>query len=168
MLPVTNIIKTAVLATALVSAPSAQATMCMSGDEVAAEQIRRMQTTLMVGSMKCAYLTDYQLGVKYNRFIDTHASSIKAHNKVLKSYFKRKDGAEYRRVMDSYITNMANAVSMAAHNDPYFCVKVAELADNINLGTSDLTSVARLNRVIPSDFPSCIGEAQLTTQHVEN
>ena len=119
MLPVTNSIKTAVLATALITATSAQATLCMSGDEVAAEQIRRMQTTLMVGSMKCAYLTDYQLGIKYNQFIDTHTTSIKAHNQVLKTYFKRKDGSNYRRVMDRYITDMANAVSMAAHNDPY-------------------------------------------------
>lgn len=133
-----------------------QAAGCMTADEAAAEQVRRLQTTLMVGALQCRNAPELRVRETYNSFIKRYGASISAHNRILTRYFQRTEGEAFQRVMDSHITQLANSVSRLGHSERGFCEKVAGLGQSsLSSAPSDIVTLAQKNTLITSKFSNC-------------
>ncbi len=115
----------AALVTASVS--SAFAT-CITPNEQRADQIRALQTQLMVGALKCGKYDGVDVRASYNSFVTRYSPQLIAHYEVLRGYFERtSSAATYRAKLDSHVTELANAASLQS-NSPSFCSQAAALA----------------------------------------
>ncbi|MGD8326363.1 MAG: hypothetical protein PVF65_05560 [Sphingomonadales bacterium] len=131
-------------------------TQCLNESESAAEKIRRLQTTLMVGALQCRNASNLNLTGNYNIFIQRHGAIVSAYNQTLKGYFQRAIGKKYQRAMDRHITSLANSISSKAYKDRDFCFKVAELGlKALNPGGKTLEQIAATNSVINSTLQQC-------------
>ncbi|GAB4154100.1 MAG: hypothetical protein Tsb0016_26470 [Sphingomonadales bacterium] len=104
----------------------AQAANCLTADEAAAERVRRLQTTLMIGALQCRNRDDVKVADIYNQVVRQYGPVISAHNQILTRYFQRTHGSGYQRAMDRHVTAMANVIARAAQKDPGFCGATAE------------------------------------------
>jgi hypothetical protein len=109
---------------------------CLTPNEQRADQVRALQTQLMVGALKCGTYSGVDIRATYNSFVQRFTPQLVAHSEVLKSYFRRQDGAAYAREMDRYVTNLANAASLQS-NAPGFCERMADLAQATSTETPD-------------------------------
>lgn len=100
---------------------------CVTPNEQRADQIRALQTQLMVGALKCGTYDGVNIRATYNNFVQRFTPQLVAHSEVLKSYFRRQAGKAYATAMDRHVTDLANAASLQS-NAPGFCERMAELA----------------------------------------
>lgn len=137
----------------LAAAPTpAVAADCLTADEAAAERVRRLQTTLMIGALQCRNHTELGVADLYNRVVRQYGPVISAHNKILIRYFQRSHGATYQAVMDKHVTAMANVISRSAQRDPGFCGDVARIGQEmLQPGARDIVDQARWTNLIAID-----------------
>jgi len=115
----------AALVTASVSSAFAA---CVTPQEQRADQIRALQTQLMVGALKCGKYDGVDIRANYNSFVSRYSPQLVAHFEVLRGYFERTSSpSAYRARMDSHVTQLANAASLQS-NAPGFCAQAAAIA----------------------------------------
>jgi hypothetical protein len=101
---------------------------CVTPQEQRADQIRAMQTQLMVGALKCGKYNGVDIRANYNSFVTRYSPQLVSHFEVLRGYFERTSSpSSYRAKMDSHVTELANAASLQS-NAPDFCAQAAQLA----------------------------------------
>lgn|GEM_PF-5800952 len=132
-----------VIAAVATASPAFAVSQCPSLAEANAERVRIMQTELMVGALKCRSREDLGLFGKYNAFVRKFTPELVEHGKALTSYFQRSYGRNYQKKMDTYITSLANSVSMASDQDPAFCDSTAAMADAVLAGSASVTLASR-------------------------
>jgi len=121
----------AILAFASLAASPAHAAGCLTADEAAAERVRRLQTTLMIGALQCRREAALRMADIYNQVVRRYGAVISAHNKILTRYFQRTHGAGYQAAMDSHVTSMANIIARSAQRDPGFCGAAAQIGQQM-------------------------------------
>lgn len=153
-----KMIRSALSAAILVAAMSgtASAQTCLTTDEAAAETVRRLQTTLMVGALQCRAYKDLNVTAKYNQVVQRYGSSISAHDQILTRYFKRTHGNGFRRAMDSYATMMANEASQSARKVTGFCQSVSAIGDQLLKSPQDILAIAERNRLTSTSLQACV------------
>lgn len=115
----------AALVTASVSSAFAA---CITPNEQRADQIRAIQTQLMVGALKCGKQDGVDIRASYNTFVTRYSPQLIAHYEVLRGYFQRTSSpGTYRARLDSHVTELANAASLES-NTPSYCSQAAALA----------------------------------------
>ncbi|RMF00330.1 MAG: hypothetical protein D6773_11620 [Alphaproteobacteria bacterium] len=168
MTPTKRILRTTIagaLATAVLLPQAAASASCLAPDEAAAEQVRRLQTTMMVGALQCRNNPELRITQRYNEFIKRYGGVITAHNRVLVRYFQRTQGGNYRSAMDRHVTSMANTISRAGINDRNFCDDVARLVDaSIEGEGRDLVEIARWSSLTQTEVPVCRSASTDTVQ----
>ena len=118
----------AVTAVAVIAAPISSAfATCLTPNEQRAEQVRALQTQLMVGALKCGTYDGVNIRATYNTFVKQFTPQLVAHAEVLKSYFRRDHGPSYQAALDNHVTELANVASIQS-NEPGFCSHAAVLA----------------------------------------
>jgi len=140
---------------AVAAQPSAPA-QCLSKDEVVAEKIRRLKTTLMVGALQCDRASHLRVAESYNAFVETHGATIQAHDQTLTRYFQRAHGSSYRKMMDRHVTSMANKVATQSYKTTNFCEAVAALASaSLTNSPETLLAVADQNMIATAKLAPC-------------
>lgn len=90
---------------------------CAQVGEVAAFNIRALQSQLMVGALTC------DLHDQYNTFVLRHRTELASSRRTLISYFGRTGGGE--RAFNSYDTELANVQSTAStRRGSLFCGEI--------------------------------------------
>ena len=107
-------------------------TGCLSADETRAEKVRLLQTQLMVGALKCRGGEDIGQRGHYNTFVRTYKPDLASTAKVLQGHFQRQHGTSHQRMLDEYITAMANQVSAESERDEWFCYHIGKLGGKIS------------------------------------
>lgn len=148
------------------TAPAAAAN-CLTADEAAAERVRRLQTTLMVGALQCRNHAELGVTDLYNRVVRQYGPVISAHNKILVRYFQRSHGGAYQAVMDKHVTAMANVISRAAQSDAGFCSEVARIGHEMLVpGARDIVDQAHWTTLVVVEGVSACEPAR--SQHAES
>lgn len=137
--------------------PASAATgQCLSETEAAAEKVRRLKTTIMVGSLQCSSTPHLRISENYNAFVNLHGSTVQSHDRTLSAYFKRAFGAGHRKAMDRHMTSTANKVASQSYKTTGFCEKIAALATaSLAPSPAQLLSVANGNMIAPARLPAC-------------
>jgi hypothetical protein len=118
----------ALTAAAVLAAPMSSAfASCLTPNEQRADQVRALQTELMVGALKCGNYDGVDIRATYNAFVTKFTPQLVVHSEVLKAYFRRDHAATYQADLDSHVTKLANVASLQS-NKPDFCRRVASLA----------------------------------------
>lgn len=81
---------------------AAQAAACATSADRTALQMRMLQTELMVAALTCNQRTEY------NAFVTRFQPQLGAQGKHLQAYFKQQHGARATRVLNDFITRIAN------------------------------------------------------------
>lgn len=114
-------------ATMLAAPISSAFATCLTPNEQRADQVRALQTELMVGALKCGTYDGVDIRATYNAFVTRFTPQLVAHAEVLKAYFKRDHGPAYQVELDSHVTELANVASIQS-NRPGYCSHMASLA----------------------------------------
>lgn len=161
-----NFVAIAALATSLAATSASAAGGCMTADESAAEHVRRLQTTLMVGALQCRARPELEVTANYNKFVERFGATVAAQNKILTRYFQRTYGGNYQTEMDREVTAMANGISRIAHTDGGFCETVAAIGrETLAPKIRDLVELAQWRVVAPSKLATC---EPIDTRTVQN
>lgn len=90
---------------------------CAQSREVAAFNVRALQSQLMVGALSC------DLHDSYNQFVMRHRTELDASRRAIIGYFNRAGGGE--RAFSSYDTELANTQSTAStRRGTLFCGEI--------------------------------------------
>ncbi|MFZ5610165.1 MAG: hypothetical protein ACOY99_11225 [Pseudomonadota bacterium] len=135
---------------------TARAGGCMTADEAMAEEVRRLQTTLMVGALQCRSQPALRTAEIYNRFVQRHGAAIAAQNRIFTRYFQRTYGANHQSAMDSHITVLANTASRLGHMDGNFCARVTALGEATLTANGGLAETAHKNTLVAGTLKSCL------------
>lgn len=100
---------------------------CLTKAERDARIARHLQTQLMVGALQCRGGKDQGQRAHYNRFIQDHQAELAAHGEALITSFRKSDGAAHQKALDSYVTRLANEISLQSQLNPRYCDQVAAL-----------------------------------------
>lgn len=98
---------------------------------------RRLQSELMVAAVACR---DARHRAHYNIFV-TRFQSMLGHNaRLLKTYFQRLHGPMATRKLDTFITGLANAASLASMSDADFCINALARFEVVNYTDQNQTA----------------------------
>jgi hypothetical protein len=132
----------AVAVACLVSVP-AQATMgCWNQTQVAAAQVRDLQSRLMVATLRCQGL-GMDITAAYNRFVVANRTTIQGANNVIMAQFRSGVGPEAQRHYDSFATSLANAYGGDA-TDRAICAQTEMAADEAAGAAGDIDRLVAL------------------------
>lgn len=146
----------------ILTSSAALSAECLMPDEMAAEQIQRLQTTLMVGALQCRNASELNMTATYNSFIKRHGAIISAYNQTLSDYFKRTVDRNHERAMDRHVTSLANVISSQANKDRYFCLKVSQLGlKTLSPEGESLGEIATANTISVTKLKQCSSQRQL-------
>jgi|GEM_PF-2830640 len=160
--PVKHSISAIAAGCVILTSSAAFSAECLMPDEMAAEQIQRLQTTLMIGALQCRNASELNLTATYNSFIKRHGPIISAHNQTLSDYFKRTVDGNHERAMDRHVTTLANVISSQANKDRYFCLKVSQLGlKTLNSKGKSLREIAIANTISSIKLKQCSPQRQL-------
>lgn len=84
---------------------------CAEPAERDALNARALQTDLMVAALACDRRPDY------NAFVLEHRGALAAHGRTMRAYFKRHYGRDGERLMNRFVTRLANDASSASNTD---------------------------------------------------
>lgn len=132
-------------------AHSAQA-VCANKTEQTSMNIRALQSELMVAALSCG------MNKQYNDFINTFASPLTQHGKVLKAYFQRNYSGGSERELNRFITQLANQASRVSLNqvDTEYCKNATKLFTFINKADTKKVDNYVMDRYQPwHGVPSC-------------
>jgi len=108
---------------------------CAQAKEVAAFNIRALQSQLMVGALTC------DLHDQYNTFVLRYRSGLDSNRRTLISYFNRAGGGE--RAFNAYDTELANTQSTAStRRGNLFCGEIKPVFSEV----LQLTSVVEVEK----------------------
>ncbi|PWR23946.1 hypothetical protein [Zavarzinia compransoris] len=105
---------------------------CRKPAELAADDVRRLQTELMVAALRCHKDADLKIADKYNSFVRKFSDEMVAQTKTLQVLFKREYGGSHMKQFDIYVTALANEISQRSQRTPSYCKQVADLLDQVN------------------------------------
>ncbi|WP_421995381.1 hypothetical protein [Roseococcus sp.] len=131
----------------------AQSSVCVQPVEKTAFDIRALQSQLMVVALTCGQQDDY------NTFVTRHQSDLAAAFRNVASHFRRTAGASHQRLLDQYITNLANGQSQVGiSRGSFFCREQAPIFQQATAATSpaELAQIS-LAREVPQALttPAC-------------
>lgn len=96
--------------------PSLALAACLRPAEKTAFDIRALQSQLMVVALSCQQQEDY------NAFVTRFRSQLGEAHRNVTSYYQRASGRQAQRVMDQYITNLANnQMQVGITQGSHFC-----------------------------------------------
>ncbi|MEQ8665514.1 MAG: hypothetical protein RIC16_07295 [Rhodospirillales bacterium] len=114
----------------IAGASASAAELCNDQRQLAAFNVRQLQTDLMVASLSCGAET------QYNAFVERFQPVLKVNGKALKSNFQKRFGGSAKAELNDYVTMLANLSSI----------------DSISQGTKYCTqSLAAFERVLAVD-----------------
>ena len=122
---------------------------CWSEREVAAAQVREMQTMLMVAALRCRAV-NIDISADYNGFVATQRAALERANLVIKQHFAAVGGqqADY----DRFATSLANGFGDGQTNESS-CAEAAALAHDGAAATADAVEALAMARVFPTALP---------------
>lgn len=110
----------------LLTAEAALAERCAKPHEQTALSARALQTELMVAALSC------RNQALYNAFIRKFRGELAEQGRSLQSFFQRQHGAQGRKNLNAFITQLANGASRRSYNERVaFCVRAAALFDQL-------------------------------------
>jgi hypothetical protein len=128
---------------------------CWQAAELDAFKIRALQSQLMVATLKCSALGNTTVTEAYNRFVTSSQQMLRTSATVLLTRYKRLNGRDATKIMDSLTTDMANRYSGSSMG-PNACVKAGEIADMAaRVTSSDLAALAHSLVATGSDSVMC-------------
>lgn len=105
--------------TAVMLTPSiafAQSSACVQPAEKTAFDIRALQSQLMVVALTCGQQD------AYNAFVTRHQNDLAGAFRGVAAHFRRTAGSQHQRMLDQYITNLANGQSQVGiSRGSFFC-----------------------------------------------
>jgi hypothetical protein len=139
----------------------AQSSACVQPAEKTAFDIRALQSQLMVVALTCGQQDDY------NTFVTRHQRDLAMAFRGVAGHFRRTAGAQHQRLLDQYITNLANGQSQVGiARGSFFCREQGPLFLQATAATTpvELSQIA-VAREIPQALttPAC-PERPATTQ----
>lgn len=115
----------AIVTTALllgVTATPTAALACATRDEAAALHVRSLQTWMVVASLTCGSVNDY------NAFVLKFRPALQRHGDTLIAYFHRTYGGSGTSKLNRYVTLLANQASALSLKDrATYCARTAEM-----------------------------------------
>ena len=112
----------------------ANAAICARPAEIVALNERVVQTHLMVAALSC------NERARYGAFIRKFHSELVARGHTLSLMFDRAYGSGAQTHLNSFITSLANDVSVRSHNTGQFCTEAATLFTTLDTTKPDLLS----------------------------
>jgi hypothetical protein len=101
---------------AVMAVPSLALATCLRPAERTAFDVRALQSQLMVVALSC------QQQDSYNSFVTRFRSQLGEAHRGVTSYYQRASGRQAQRVMDQYITNLANnQMQVGITQGSHFC-----------------------------------------------
>lgn len=131
------------LATSLAVAMPAQAAMsCWNQTQVAAAQVRDLQSRLMVASLRCVAM-GVDVTPAYNRFVRATRETLQGANGVIMAQFRAGHGGEAQLHYDRFATALANAYGAGATTDR-ICAETATIADEAAAAAGDIRRLVEI------------------------
>lgn len=131
--------------------------LCLTAAEARAERIRIVQTELMIAALKCASRPELRLNETYDRFVRDFKPQLVENARILSNYFKRRHGVAHQQELDSFITGLANRISLISGRDPGFCDAAAGFGSALPAPERRAFPEARPDdpQLIEPDLPLC-------------
>ena len=131
--------------------------LCLTAPEARAERIRIVQTELMIAALRCTSRPELRLNETYDRFVHDFTPQLVENARILSSYFKRRYGTAHQQRLDSFITGLANRISLISGRDPGFCEAAAEFGESLLAPQQRAFPEVRLDdpQLIEPDLPLC-------------
>ena len=108
---------------------SAHAAKCASSQDLAALEVRVLQTELMVAALTCGQQD------KYNTFVKTYQSELVKQGRALRALFKRVYGSAHKKRLNGFVTKLANDSSQRSNGARQgYCMLATELFNEALLG----------------------------------
>jgi len=122
---------------------------CWAEREVAAAQVREMQTMLMVAALRCQ-AAHIDISAAYNSFLTTQKDAIEHANLVIKRHFAAAGGqqADY----DHFVTLLANGFGDDQTSEAT-CGEASALARDATASAPDGVEALAIARVFPTALP---------------
>jgi hypothetical protein len=112
----------AALLTGAAGANPAAAASCVDRDEAAALHVRSLQTWMVVASLTCGSVDDY------NEFVLKFRPALQRHGDTLVDYFRRAYGGAGQSKLNRYVTLLANQASALSLKDrASYCARSTEM-----------------------------------------
>ena len=140
-----------VLALGAVVATPALARSCATPSEMAAIQLRSLQTDLMVRALSC------QQKASYNNFMARFKGVLQTHAGDLKGYFNRVYAANGTPELNAFLTDLSNMYAAKSMNatDAGFCEHSKGLFATMLAVKSDALVQTALNYKSPHSIHAC-------------
>lgn len=155
-----RVLAAALATSATLAAWSPAEAACAQSREVAAFNVRALQSQLMVGALSC------DLHDSYNQFVMRHRGELDASRRAIIGYFNRAGGGE--RAFSSYDTELANTQSTAStRRGTLFCGEIRPVFSQV-LGLPNAQAVQQFaierNLPQPVSVQPCPARPAATTQ----
>jgi hypothetical protein len=124
--------------------PAQGAVGCWNEGQVAAAQVRDLQSRLMVDALRCRAFGIDILGA-YNEFIRSNRATIQAANAVIMAQFSRGFGGGAQTEYDRFTTAMANAYG-ADRTDAGTCAEAASAAAEAVAAAGDIERLVEIEQ----------------------
>ena len=105
--------------------------LCLGKEEVKADRMRALQSTLMVAALNCNHKPALNLNQTYNSFVQIHRSSLVGHADTLRAHFKEHYGKKHEAELNRYVTRLANEISLGSFDDPQFCERMSSFGKTL-------------------------------------
>lgn len=128
---------------------------CVTPEERAANQLRSLQTQMMVGALQCRGRRDLGQRTYYNQFVKMYKSELGASGKTLIAYFQRAYGDKSKIMLDKHVTSLANTISSGSRDVPEFCSGIASLGAQLAGGNDLLEATYKTPIAFEPNFPIC-------------
>ncbi|MFA5123110.1 hypothetical protein [Zavarzinia sp.] len=115
-----------------IQADTVAPTVCRKTGEGAADDVRRLQTELMVAALKCHRDPSLKIADKYNAFVRKFSNEMVTQTTTLQALFKRQYGSAYMKQFDVYVTALANEISQRSQKTAGYCKIIDGLLDQVN------------------------------------
>jgi hypothetical protein len=142
----------------------AQSSACLQPAEKTAFDIRALQSQLMVVALTCGQQDDY------NTFVTRHQRDLATAFRGVAGHFRRTAGGQHQRLLDQYITNLANGQSQVGiSRGSFFCREQGPLFQQATAATTpvELSQIA-VAREIPQALTTPACPERPATTHVRN
>jgi hypothetical protein len=129
---------------ALEAVPAHAAMSCWNESQVAAAQVRDLQSRLMVDALRCRAFGIDILGA-YNEFVRTNRSTLQAANAVIMAQFSRGFGSGAQTEYDRFATSLANAYG-ADRTTGESCAEAASVAAEAVAADGDIERLVEIEQ----------------------
>lgn len=135
---------------AVMAVPSLALGACLRPAERTAFDIRALQSQLMVVALSC------QQQDSYNAFVTRFRTQLGEAHRDMTAYYRRASGAQGQRMMDQYITNLANSqMQVGITQGSHFCRNQMPLFQQAMAANSAAELAAITQRAaIPQPLPA--------------